>query len=78
MNGRPQRNNKALAALDPANPPSIKAHKRNHYTGEIVLQFTSVEVANKAKQEAENWLPILNPGLKLKHRIHTIMLHAHI
>lgn len=55
-------------------PPVVRALRRIHRTGEIVLQFTENAHAAKAQEESPKWLPLLNPGLKLKTKLYTIMV----
>lgn len=65
-----------LAEACSPDPPVVRALRKVHRTGEIILQFNDHEHARVAQEQSPDWLPLLNPDLKIKVKLYTIMIHG--
>lgn len=68
--------NFTLAETCSPNPPVVRAIRKIHQNGEIVLQFNNPDHARKAQEQSSEWPPLLNPNLKLKVKLYTVMVHG--
>lgn len=57
-------------------PPTIRALRKVHRTGEIILQFTKPDHAQRVQDQWTDWVPLLNHDLCLKKKFYTIMVHG--
>lgn len=67
--------NTVIRVAIPNDPPRIRAFKRVHRTGDVVLVFDKPEQAEAVLAVESMWVRRLNPGLKIKTKLYTIMVH---
>lgn len=68
--------NTAIRVSIPRDPPRIRAFKRVHRTGDLILLFDQSDQAEAVIAAEGSWVRRLNPNLKIKLKTYTIMVHG--
>lgn len=68
--------NTAIRVAIPSDPPRIRAFKRIHQTGDVVILLKKPEHAEAVLAAESLWVRRLSPDLKIKMKTYTIMVHG--